>query len=129
MTTLRTSNSRLRRSGWLRSATTAFSRLSHRIAHRACHRIAHCETGAESYARPRAAALILRRIAHRVGSLELRVTTDIADDTHRRAFVHRRFDFLRQRDVLDQELRQLQTKRLELFVQLLTGQCGEFVVV
>jgi hypothetical protein len=103
--------------------------LAHRIAHRAGHRIAHRKPGAETDASARATTRILRRIAHRVRSLKLRVTSHIANHAHRSALVHRGFDFLRQRDVFDDELRQLKSERLELFIKLDARELPELVVI
>src|SRR6185369_12968307 len=111
VTTLRTRDACLRCAlGGALAATLI--RLLHRIIHRASHRIAERKPSAETNASAGATAGILRRIAHRIRRLKLRVTSDVANHAHRSALVHRGFDFLWQRDVFDDELRELESERL-----------------
>ena len=51
----------------------------------------------------RGSNITIGRYAHRVSRLKLRVATDVANHSHRSSLVHRRFDFLRQRNIFDDE--------------------------
>ena len=101
----------------------------HRVGHRARHGVTYRETSAQPGSYSSTAARILRGVAHCLGGLELRVLTHVTEHAHLGALVHRGFDFLRQGNIFDDELGELEAKRLEFILQLLTREFTELVVV
>jgi len=72
-------------------------------AHCIHHLLAHRQTGAQSCGRARHASAFAAALGHSFGHLELHVIVQVADRGHAAAFVNRLLDFLRQRDVFDDE--------------------------
>ena len=70
-----------------------------------------------------------RRRLYRRGRLELREAVEVAEDAHLGPLVERLLHLRRERDVLDEELREVEPEFLELLVEPLLEETSEVVVV
>src|SRR5512132_2068332 len=116
--------------GGLRTTTRLALRLIHCVRHSAGHRIANREACSQSGARSSATtASILCCIAHRVCSLELCITSNIPNYSHRGSFVHGSLDLGRQGNVFNHKLGKIQSVSLEIISQFATSKPSKFIVV
>ncbi len=100
------------------------------LSHRLAHHLPHGDAGAEADAGTGEAAGIRRRGADRLGRLHLGVLMHpVAEDAQLRALVDRLLDLLGQRDVLDEEARELETEAGELGGEDAAAGDRELVVV
>ncbi len=101
-----------------------------RLPHRLAHHLAHRDAGAEADAGAGETARVGRRGADRLGRLHLGVLLHpVAEDAQLRALVDRLLDLLGQRDVLDEEARQLEAEAGELGRENAPAGDRELVVV
>ena len=97
--------------------------LSHLIGHGESHSHAHARRGIATAAR------ILRRLLQCIGRLKLCIGIEIANHAHRCALIHRRLNLRRQRNVLDHQRHDLQSKRREIGLHAIADKLAQFILI